>query len=71
MLVSHTTLSYKLKKKHTQEKPHLKNSTHGPFHGVNQNTANRQTSCLLQWQQPIISSSFHRRYFELQKRGHF
>ena len=27
-----------------------------PFHGVNQNTANRQTSCLLQCQQPIISS---------------
>ena len=45
--------------------------THGPFHGVNQNTANRQISCLLQLQQPIISSDFHRRHFELQKRGHF
>ena len=43
----------------------------GPFHGVNQNTANRHISCLLQWQQPIISSDFHRRHFESQKRGHF
>ena len=43
----------------------------GPFHGVNQNTANRHISYLLQWQQPIISSDFHRRHFESQKRGHF
>ena len=45
--------------------------TKGPFHGVNQNTANRHISCLLQWEQPIISSDFHRRHFESQKRGHF
>ena len=42
-----------------------------PFHGVNQNTANRQISCLLQLQQPIVTSDFHRRHFELQKCGHF
>ena len=50
---------------------HNDHPSYGPFHGVNQNTANRHISCLLQWQQPIISSDFHRCHFESQKRGHF